>query len=220
MLVFFVLLLGFCFCDHNNHIVPICSNVKYNEGEAITVWANTVGPMNNRQENYSFSKLPLCMGHGEKIQYHQSLAESLLGMEMVDLGLSFKFKKNIDKSYMCVQNVTEKDISKVLKAVDSDYIAQYFIDDLPVWGRIGSKEDQTIFTHRNFTIAFNGNRVIFFLFEIIEVELSMDNPVEIKNLTFLEFTYSLSWIGTNITFASRFDKYMKSSYLETKVISR
>lgn len=35
---------------------------QYDKGEDVIVWVNTVGPYNNRQETYSYYKLPFCRG--------------------------------------------------------------------------------------------------------------------------------------------------------------
>lgn len=78
---------------------------------------------------------------------------------MSDLGLPFKFKKNIEKSILCSQNITAVDKNVLLDAVKHDYVTEYFVDDLPIWSPIGVAQDESIYTHRNFTISFNKNRV-------------------------------------------------------------
>ena len=47
---------------------------KYDEGEEVVLWMNTVGPYHNRQETYSYYSLPFCQGPKQQIgHYHETL---------------------------------------------------------------------------------------------------------------------------------------------------
>ena len=95
------------------------------------------------------------------------------------------------------------------------------VDDLPMWGMVGEHiGDQTkggqkvsenhIFTHRTLTIAYNGN-------QIIEVNLTSENPEVIAKDKTYQFTYTVKWVKTDKPFEGRFDRYLEYDFFEHKV---
>lgn len=89
---------------------------------------------------------------------------------------------------------------------------QMFLDDLPIWGFIGRAQKVAggvayyLFTHIHFDVLFNGDRVI----EVNvatdphrTVDISDDKPVSV------DFTYSVKWRETNVTFDRRMEKYQR-----------
>lgn len=89
-------------------------------------------------------------------------------------------------------------------------------DDLPIWGFVG-KIDKILqppeldvkimmYTHLHFDIRYNDDHVI-------EVSLSTEEPVDISDKAAgsqglpLEFTYSVQWIPTNVTFEKRLQRF-------------
>lgn len=49
-----ILLLALAYADEHTH--------KYELGDEVVLWMNTVGPYHNRQETYTFMSLPFCQG--------------------------------------------------------------------------------------------------------------------------------------------------------------
>jgi hypothetical protein len=45
----------------------------------------------NRQETYEYFQLPYCKGEGQVEHRHETLGEALLGMELVNSGISIRF---------------------------------------------------------------------------------------------------------------------------------
>lgn len=96
-----------------------------------------------------------------------------------------------------------------------------FYDDLPIWGFIGKVEKILqkgekpqlrfyLFTHIHFEILYNDNRVI-------EVNVSTD-PTRTKDITeaenrIVDFTYSVKWRETPVTYDRRMEKYSRYSFL-------
>jgi transmembrane 9 superfamily member 3 len=116
------------------------------------------------------------------------------------------------------------------------------VDDLPIWGLVGDVVDGTdenrvhyVYTHQQFDIAFNGDRVCCTpttqswvngaltnthtrrIVQIIEVNLTADNAVPIRPNARLSFTYGVNWIETTVGFDERFDKYLDNDFFEHEV---
>lgn len=52
-----------------------------------------MGPYSNRQETYTYFSLPFCKGEKKEIgHYHETMGESLLGVELEFSGLDIKFR--------------------------------------------------------------------------------------------------------------------------------
>ncbi|EXX79173.1 hypothetical protein RirG_008200 [Rhizophagus irregularis DAOM 197198w] len=79
----FILYTTFVSADEHSH--------KYEKGEDIIIWVDTVGPRSNQQETYEYFQLPYCKGIHVSEHHHETLGEALLGMELVNSGIGMKF---------------------------------------------------------------------------------------------------------------------------------
>ena len=70
-------------------------NLQYQDGEAVTLWVNKVGPYNNPQETYNYYSLPFCRPKGNPGHKWGGLGEVLGGNELIDSQIEIKFKSNI-----------------------------------------------------------------------------------------------------------------------------
>ena len=52
--------------------------------------------------------------------------------------------------------------------------------------------------------------------QIIQVNLTSDNPVAIKDGAKLDFTYTVNWLPTQVPFARRFERYLDHSFFQHK----
>ncbi|KAF9571013.1 hypothetical protein EC968_001100 [Mortierella alpina] len=190
---------------------------KYEDSEAVVVWANSVGPLSNRQETYEYFQLPYCKGKGEIEHRHETLGEALLGMELVNSGIPIRFGRSEDITPICSQRLlTPQDIKTFQYAVSHDYWFQYFVDDLPLWGMVGDKDKEAdrmmLYTHQKFEIEYNGN-------QIISAQVVPGSPVPLipsQTGLHVDFTYSVTWKPTTKDFKSRFERYLDSDFFENK----
>eukprot|EP00440_Ansanella_granifera_P003608 gb/GFBE01003912.1/.p1 GENE.gb/GFBE01003912.1/~~gb/GFBE01003912.1/.p1 ORF type:complete len:625 (+),score=126.51 gb/GFBE01003912.1/:1-1875(+) len=67
-----------------------------------------------------------------------------------------------------------------------------------------------VYTHRHFTIFYNGD-------QIIEVDMEPSNPWPVYEGAPLNFSYAVSWFPTNKEFKDRANRYLDPKFFEHKV---
>ncbi|KAG2219379.1 hypothetical protein INT45_006087 [Circinella minor] len=208
--------------DEHNHV--------YEKGEEVVVWMNTVGPLNNRQETYPYYQLPFCRGTSSVEHHHETLGEALLGMDLINSGIPIRFLEPVTKATICQTTLNPAEIREMRYAVYHDYWYTMFVDDLPVTNPVGMNDAEStmdekegdndprfdalfLYTHRNFVIYYNGDRIIAVELQYGDlVELSLqDQSLDIK------FTYSVEWKGTTVSFEDRFQRLLEIDFFEHKV---
>ncbi|CAF0831508.1 unnamed protein product [Rotaria sp. Silwood1] len=194
-------------CDEHDH--------KYEEGQEVVLWMNTVGPYHNRQETYNYFSLPFCRGSKKEIShYHETLGENILGVELEYSGVEINYKRDKQKTEFCEITLTHEDYDAFTYAIKNHYWYQMFIDDLPIWGIVGEMDESGksayIWTHKKFDIGYNGNR-------IVDVNLTSESKVQIQPNTKLIFSYEITWKLSNIEFVNRFDKYLDPGFFQHKI---
>ena len=194
----------------------------------MTFWFNKIGPYHNPQETYSYYYLPFCQPTTPKPlkEGSDSLGVILEGDELTDSGLSVKFRENQRMSRICELHVGAAEKEAFVEAVQAHYWYQMYIDELPIWGMVGEymmaeaskpqlnqpsiREQGFIYTHKDFSISYNGN-------QIIEVNLTSDNPKPLKVDTTLPLTFSVTWHPTDKEFSTRFDRYLDFDFFEHQI---
>eukprot|EP00030_Apusomonadida_sp_AF-17_P000399 a174436_467.p1 GENE.a174436_467~~a174436_467.p1 ORF type:complete len:600 (-),score=303.55 a174436_467:25-1665(-) len=172
-----------------------------------------VGPYHNPQETYSYYILPFCKGTEVVDHRHETLGEALLGYELVNSGIGMKFKEPVKPKPICSVTLDASAAHKFKYAVLNSYWSNFFLDDLPLWAMVGEvvesadgkEESAFVYTHKRFAIAYNGR-------QIIEVNLTSENPEPIAAGVDLTFTYSLEWVETAAPFETRFDRYLDNGF--------
>ncbi|MED6154995.1 Transmembrane 9 superfamily member 4 [Stylosanthes scabra] len=121
---------------------------------------------------------------------------------------------------ICKKLLTRAEVAQFRAAILKDYFFQMYYDDLPIWGFLGrfenNDQDDTagakvyLFRHTHFEILYNKDRVI-------DVFVRND-PDEVVSLTedrevHVDFTYSVEWIPTDMTFEKRLEKYSQASLM-------
>lgn len=157
--------------------------------------------------------MPFCAPNPLVQSKSESLGEAIQGYELVQSNLQAKFKKDTGETSFCHhEKLSKDDYDKLHTAVTEKFWYELFIDDLPVWGYVGSSSNDKleIYTHMKFTILYNGKN-------IIEVKLENEKPVSLAQDMDLEFTYSIEWKTTEKTFANRFDAYLDNSFFEHQI---
>ena len=197
-------------------------------GDEVTFWFNKIGPYHNPQETYSYYYLPFCQPTTPKSlkEGSDSLGVILEGDELTDSGLSVKFRENQRLTRICEMHIGVSEKEAFTEAVQQHYWYQMYIDELPIWGMVGEymmgeqskpqlnqpsiREQGFIYTHKDFSISYNGG-------QIIEVNLTSDNPKPLKADTTLPLTFSVTWHPTDKDFSSRFDRYLDFDFFEHQI---
>jgi len=196
----------------------------YKEGEEVVIWVNKVGPYHNPQETYHYYQLPFCRPERMKTRKvrhtHNSLGAILEGNDLQDSGLSIKFKVDDVSVPICDLDLTVKRAKLLSLAIKNHYWYQMYIDELPIWGMVGQwveenengkkKGQALVYTHKAFAIGYNGNQVI-------EVNLTSENPRPVLNGEKYPMTYSVVWKETNTPFDRRFDRYLDFDFFEHQI---
>ncbi|GAA29282.2 transmembrane 9 superfamily member 3 [Clonorchis sinensis] len=204
--VFLVLLLvPLAYCDEHDHV--------YTDGEEVVLWMNTIGPYRNRQETYPFYSLPLCRGPKQSIEHaHETLGEALLGIELQYSGIDIRFKVNVTKTPVCTLKVDDGVYASLQNAIANQYWYQMYMDDLPIWSVLGEsagRAETYIWTHKDFTVEYNGN-------QIIKVVLMNTDLVPVHVGSPISFTYQVTWIPSSVPFEDRFNHYLDFDFFEHK----
>ena len=200
--------------------------MQYEVGDEVAFWFNKIGPYHNPQETYSYYSLPFCQPtlKPKMEERTDSLGVVLEGDELTDSGLLVKFKQDVQQKEICAMKLTVDQVNVLTLAVQQHYWYQMYVDELPIWGMVGEymmeeagsgehgsiKEQGFIYTHRDFSISTNHN-------QIIEVNLTSENPKPLTPDTTVAFTYSVHWTTTNKEFASRFDRYLDFDFFEHQI---
>ncbi|XP_055325476.1 transmembrane 9 superfamily member 3 [Sitodiplosis mosellana] len=201
-----VIVFTIVFGDEHNHY--------YNLKEEVVLWMNTVGPYDNRQETYAYFSLPFCQGGKQSIgHYHETLSEALQGVELEHSGYAIDFREDAAPTEICMVDLDEEKVKAFSYAVKNNYWYQMYIDDLPIWGRVGERGDDKkyhIFTHKKFEIGYNNNR-------IVDVKLSTENKQPLVPGTKIKFTYEVSFYPSSVEFKDRFNKYLDPTFFQHRI---
>jgi transmembrane 9 superfamily member 3 len=188
------------------------------------VWVNSVGPFNNPSQVFKYDSLPLCrppsLNGAPPARRWGGLGEALGGNALVDAAIPIAYRVPVpDATPLCSQTLTSADVAVLTKAVKRHYWWEWFVDDLPVNGFVGPVPDDddsddpvSVFTHRAFSIAINGDRVI-------SVNVSNERPVPVTPGASLRLTYSVDWHETDVEFGARFNLYLDrdADFLEHQI---
>jgi len=193
---------------------------QFHESDRINLYANKVGPFANPNEVYSFYSLPFCAPENLEIR-REDLGPLLKGDRPMKTLYDISFRVQSSWKSLCKAHLDDIDVNKFRRAIIDDYYFEMMLDELPIWGYVGELETKALlksanatryylFTHLDFSIAYNGERVI-------EVNVSAD-PLQRVDLAQggardVEFSYSVHWQQTHVAFADRMGRYAQSSFL-------
>uniref|UniRef100_A0A1I7XCC1 Transmembrane 9 superfamily member n=1 Tax=Heterorhabditis bacteriophora TaxID=37862 RepID=A0A1I7XCC1_HETBA len=177
-----------------------------------------VGPYSNRQETYTYFSLPFCRGKKESIgHYHETMGESLLGVELDFSGLDIKFRTNTPRSTACKKKLSMDEYRTFVYAIKNSYYYQMYLDDMPIWGMIGEVDNTVdppsykLYTHKKLDIGYNDKQVV-------DVNLTSDGRAEIHPGVELEFSYEVNWVSSDVLYVNRFDKYLDPSFFQHRTL--
>lgn len=119
----------------------------------------------------------------------------------------------MSQTEICMIELNEEKVKAFSYAVKNNYWYQMYIDDLPIWGRVGERSEDGkfyIYTHKKFEIGYNDNR-------IIEIKLSTENKQQLVPGAKLKFTYEVSFYPETVEFKDRFNKYLDRTFFQHRV---
>ncbi|OMJ95196.1 hypothetical protein SteCoe_1397 [Stentor coeruleus] len=187
----------------------------YNQGEDVIVWYNRGISPKSLSDSYSFYDIPFCRG-SRSLDFPLSLSNILSGVTPLDSGMGIKFLVNSQPKEFCVKKLTSEDYSALVNTIILDLFAEFLIDEIPVWVRIGKVESGVqIFSTFHFTIHYNGD-------QIIKVHVQPDDPILLldekkhKKNTEITLAYSVSWVPTSLTYEKRMESYFESGIFSTE----
>mmetsp|Transcript_12387 Transcript_12387/g.21901 ORF Transcript_12387/g.21901 Transcript_12387/m.21901 type:complete len:371 (-) Transcript_12387:11-1123(-) len=191
------------------------SDHKYKQGEEVPLWASKVGPFTNPSETYEYFSLPYCPPSGGVKWKTLGIGEVVDANRMASTPYALHFQTARKDVVICEKTMGEADLNMFRKAVQGDWYFQMYYDDLPVWGFIGKMEKIIVqsvssfkfylFTHIDFDIKYNGDRVI-------EINVSTDpqQAIDISDGVIeqkVKFSYSVRWTQTATTYEKRLSRY-------------
>lgn len=153
------------------------------------------------------------------VRNKESLGEVLNGDRLGNALYEFKFREDKIGETLCQKKLTIDQVESFKEAINRDFYFQFYLDDLPFWGFIGKIEEDNwtpggggpnyyLFSHVQFDVLYNGNRVIevnAFGDPNRAVDITKDVDIDVK------FTYSVLWNATELQFENRMDRYSRAS---------
>ena len=101
-----------------------------------------------------------------------------------------------------------------LYAVKNHYWYQMYLDDLPIWGIVGEKDEKGdnyyIWTHKKFEIGYNGDR-------ISDVNLTSEGRTKLQLGESIAFSYEVIWKPSKTKYEDRFDKYLDPNFFQHRI---
>jgi len=186
----------------------------YQDEQVVPLYVNKIGPYSNPSESYDYYSLPFCKPPDVQHAHHHSLGEKLEGDVKQTSAYEIRFNVPIKIRTLCEKHLVKSEIRLLKQAIARYYYAEFVFDDLPIRGFIGAVDVPKnpnqpkrlyLFKHQHFNIYYNpiinGGGVIIYA----NMSSDMNRVVELKdqNELTVEFTYSVSWIKTNIPFSKR-----------------
>jgi transmembrane 9 superfamily protein 3 len=186
-----------------------------------------VGPYTNPQEAYHYYSLPYCAPDNEhhpdnpnpkeneglfnKLRSN-SIGEYLSGNTLRHSGHSIEYAQKKSHEESCTATpLTEADAAKFITAVSDNWFYQMYLDDLPVWGKVGELKNGKpfVYTKRTLVITYNGNRIIE-----ADIISDPDSLREVKVGGTLSFSTKFMWEKTDKEFHSRFEKFLDKPFFK------
>ncbi|XP_076147189.1 transmembrane 9 superfamily member 1 [Alosa pseudoharengus] len=196
---------------------------SYNQGDAVTLYVNKVGPYHNPQETYHFYTLPVC--RPEQVRHKAlSLGEVLDGDRMAESLYKIRFRENTDRQTLCQITLNEKEVEQLREAVEELYYFEFVLDDIPIWGFVGYMEESGflphshkvgLWTHLDFNIEYNGDSVIFANVSVKDVKpvpldesggLSPGGMGSSAGSLTVTHTYSVRWFESPLPYVRRAER--------------
>lgn len=193
---------------------------QYKFNDPIPVRVSNVAPFHNPTEKYPYDLLPWPCKPKDVHKDNPNLGAIINGERNRESLYQIHFQRSTNKQTVCGEKeLSAGHVQKFIDAINEEYQYEMWVDDLPVFGRVGFAQPNEmmggklyfLITHRHFHIRYNGDQVITVN---ISTRLQPGHYVEIKKDTPLEqihFTYSVAWSPTKIAYSERWEEQMQSN---------
>lgn len=190
----------------------------YERGAEVPFYANVVGPYANPSEKYPYFNLPFCP-LTETSHRHLTLGEVIDANSDVQINALYdvRFLEPVSAKQVCVQELDEREMDEFRLAVHHNYYFNLILDELPIWGFVGSElphwvlsetPEQTLYNHLHFSIGYNGAN-------IVEVNVTAEGvPLPATGGASVPFLYSVEWVPSDVLFAERMERYLVMSFFD------
>lgn len=171
-----------------------------------------MGPYRNNQETFTDFFMSFCSG------FHEPRNATFLGVVHKYSEYEVEFKADVKRTITCITSIlSEKILKAFTHAVRNEYWYQVYIDGLPIWGKVGERDENDgkyyINTHMKFDIGYNGQ-------QIVDINLTTEMREELMEGAGITFSYEVNWKSSEvnwksseINFDNRFDKYLDPNFL-------
>jgi hypothetical protein len=164
-----------------------------------------------------YQRLPFCpLPEQKPSKKPTTLGERLEGDRPLKASIyNISFNVPMNEKVLCSRTLNGEQIKQFKEAIERSYYFEQLCDDLPIRGFIGFTDPPEpimgapenryfLFTHVDFSISYNGNRVIQ-----VNATSLRDRAVELtdKESQPIKFTYSVTWTSTNYPFRRRMNLY-------------
>ena len=184
---------------------------NYNKNDTISVYLDNLAAKDYKKQNFGISKINYFSSIPRKLTF--SFPYFVCGQMKIRAPFDFHFKID-EKNKLCHENVLNNDdINNFNFLILNDYSYVFSIDNLQKKASIGevmSGNQAYIYSSFDFTIQTNQN-------SIIDIDISMSNPVELKSGQKLSFHYSSKFIDTSIKYKNRRDRYKERFLFESQL---
>ena len=169
----------------------------YTAGEEVVVYANKMGPFNNPLETYAYFELPMCPPDNWDHKM-PSIGQALAGDELYKMHMNIRYGTDSTETAICTMKPTEVEIARWKTMIEQQYWYQLYADDLPMWATFGKMINGVphIHTQQKFSFGMNGN-------QIVQANLIASEPVDITTEKSFSFTYSVTFVKSELPFAKR-----------------
>jgi len=183
-------------------LVVMC-NAAYESGQDVIVSMNKVWPFANPTETYRYYDFPFCQPT-VLMPHFMTLGQVLRGDRLVNSLYDLHFKTDVERTVVCNQKPTEKDIQLLKAAIDANYMFELFVGDLPIvrpFGvktmaeqKAGATQDRYfLVSYLDFIVGHNKGEVVS---ANVTQELNLEHLTDISTWSedmVIPFAYSARW---------------------------
>ena len=218
----------------------LSSGQSYSAGAPVPILVNNVGPFHNPAESYKYYSLPYCEPSADSAPTpapaSDNLGEILAGDRRRASLYDVRFRSDDAGKTLCEKALSAAEVESLVRAIRQHYVFEMFVDELAVKGFVGEMEevgsglrgggrhrfnaednddtDVFLFTHLDFSIAYNEDRVVAVNLTTDparRLQLAPGQPATVK------FSYSAHWQPSSVPYGERDSYHSLASFHEQSI---